>query len=232
MIILVNENENDLAMFESNLSVVSAMDGTMIRLLDRQNKKLIIKMLVYLISRMNDNYNMNNKLNDNQIILLSIDLLDVFSYETIEDVVMMFKLARRGQLGTKIYRLDSQIIFQEWVPTYLELKAVEREKQHLEVKEKNKIDFNSKSNWNDESKKNLRKLINKISIKKEPKKNNVGAMKNKKEFIKELKVNCKRMSKKSLKQVIEKWSKMVHYTDYMDILKTELKNRNILSTCT
>tara|TARA_R110000822_G_scaffold14427_6_gene50816 strand:+ start:12522 stop:13010 length:489 start_codon:yes stop_codon:yes gene_type:complete len=74
-----------------------------------------------------DSFNVGQKINDDQSVTLAIDLLEVFGHENLEDVVLMFKLARQGRIGGKIFRIDNQVVFSEWVPAYLELKAIERE---------------------------------------------------------------------------------------------------------
>ena len=76
-----------------------------------------------------------------------MDLFEIFGYETIEDVVLMFKYARQGRIGDgKDFKLDSQTVFHKWVPEYLELKSIERENQH----NKQKGEYNSLPKWSSE----------------------------------------------------------------------------------
>ena len=53
----------------------------------------------------------------------------------------MFKYVRQGKIGgVNSFSLDHQVIFNVWVPAYLELKAQERENIHATKKsEKNNI---------------------------------------------------------------------------------------------
>lgn len=134
--------ENDsigLLEIESNLSVSKAMNSTQIyKLSSAIEKRNVIKAIAYLTLRLSDSFNVKQKFTDEQASMLALDLSEVFHYETLEDVVMMYKYARQGKIGSNEYKLDGQTVMQKWVPEYLELKAIERENQHLKNKgEKN-----------------------------------------------------------------------------------------------
>jgi len=128
----------DFISLESEMTVNLAMKGVHLRnLKNHVSKKNVVKSLSFLIKNFNDNFNSKGKLNVNQIILLASDLFDRFSYESLEDVMLMFKYARQGKIGDgKDFKLDSQTVFHKWVPEYLELKSIEREKKHTETKGK------------------------------------------------------------------------------------------------
>lgn len=124
-----------LVLLESEMTISSAMNqGTQLLKLSKANKGAAMKIISGLIMRQRDLFNLRNTLTDVQVAILSNDLLEVFAYETLEDAVMMLKLARQGKLGEIYQRLDSETIFQKWVPAYLELKAEQREKEHQEKK--------------------------------------------------------------------------------------------------
>lgn len=122
---------------ESNLTVANAMNGTSLMSLSKVlKKKDILKALSFFINRFNDNFNAKGKLDNMQIATMTGDLFDIFQYETLEDAMLMFKYARQGKIGDgKDFKLDSQTVFHKWVPAYLELKSIERERQHSEQKE-------------------------------------------------------------------------------------------------
>lgn len=64
-----------------------------------------------------------------QATLLASDLLNYFKHESLEDIVLMFKMIRQGELGSGKGRLDHDVIFNIFVPAYLEKKAEARERQ-------------------------------------------------------------------------------------------------------
>jgi len=158
---LVNANPGqsniDLVIFEKDLTLQKAMTGSTLFSLEKQTEtKNIIKTLVYLITKAKDSFNVKSTLNENQILTLSVDLLEMYKYETIEDIVMMLKMARQGKIGSKLYYLDSTIILNEWMPEYLELKAREREESHAKNKsndtELNDVQLKALDQYNEKKK--------------------------------------------------------------------------------
>lgn len=127
---LISKNSFELKTFELDLNMQKAMQGTMLKKLVENDKKTTLKIVFYLVSRFNDALNLNNKLSDHQTLDIASDLIEFFTYETLEDVVLMFKMIRQGKIGGKIFRLDTQVIFGEWIPQYLEKKAEFRENNH------------------------------------------------------------------------------------------------------
>jgi hypothetical protein len=142
---LASNNTSELIHFESDLTITKAIEGTRLnKLATVIEKKNVIKAITYLTARLADNFNVGKKFTIEQSSLMALDLFDVFGYETLEDVVLMFKYARQGRIGDgKDFKLDSQTVFHKWVPEYLELKAVERENQHNKQKGEN----NSLPKW-------------------------------------------------------------------------------------
>jgi len=117
---------------ESNATIATAMQGGQLRKIEKSvGKKNVLKSLSFFITNFNNNFNAKGKLNEMQIIMLASDLFEVFGYESIEDAMLMFKLARQGRIGDgRDFKLDSQTVFHKWVPEYLDLKAQERENTH------------------------------------------------------------------------------------------------------
>jgi hypothetical protein len=136
---------------EGETTVAIAMGGVQLRKLkDQVTKVNVIKSLSFLIANFNNNFNARGKLNEQQIIVLAGDLFDRFSFESLEDVMLMFKYARQGKIGDgKDFKLDSQTIFHKWVPEYLELKANERELSHN--KKKGELSGMANFNWDKEN---------------------------------------------------------------------------------
>jgi hypothetical protein len=146
--ILSAEDEFELTLFESKMTVAQAMEGTSLKKLSQVlNTSGLAKTLVFLIQRLSNNFNVGKKFTNEQAVILAMDLIEVFAYETIEDVLLMFKYARIGKIGSgKEYKLDSQTVFHKWVPEYLELKSEERENLH----KKEKGLMNAKPTWSKE----------------------------------------------------------------------------------
>jgi hypothetical protein len=216
---LKSKNTLELAMFESDLSISQAVDGTMLIQMAKNDEKETIKTLVFLISRMNDDYNSKQKMNQQQMFTMAIDLLDVFKYETIEDVMLMFKYARQGKIGGKLFKLDSNVVFNEWVPAYLEQKAVERENRHLKAKsDANKNYDNNKSKLTDMFKNWKKDKQNPKVVKKKTYYNNYP------HFIKHLPKTCKQLTNEELVQQI-KLAEYKQLTEAVCIYKNELNKR-------
>lgn len=67
-----------------------------------------------------------------QIQILAGDLYERLKCDTIEDVILMFQMARRGEFG-KVYKVDNFEVM-EWLNQYMDIKSAERERMHREVK--------------------------------------------------------------------------------------------------
>ena len=65
-----------------------------------------------------------------QAYVLADDLLDKMKYESLEDVLLLLKMGRRGELGTNKGRFDSDILFNLFLPVYLDKKSQQYEKKN------------------------------------------------------------------------------------------------------
>lgn len=157
---MLDQNSKRLSIFEKNLSVeISINQGTSLRKLEKiVNEEDLVTALTFLIMRSMDFFNVGQKLNDIQAMTLATDLLedDVFGYENIEDVVLLFKYARQGRIVGKIWRIDSQVITTEWIPQFLEIKAVARENSWNNEKQQlnNMVSFD----WSEKALKKLEEM--------------------------------------------------------------------------
>lgn len=88
-----------------------------------------------LVKRFLDSFGFSSKLNESQIEVLTVDILETFAYESLEDIILFLKMIRQGKFGTTNRGVDSNLILGEWLPKYLDLKADLRE-QNL-IKENN-----------------------------------------------------------------------------------------------
>lgn len=222
---LANNNDTKLAFIESEMTFLNTYNGTLISKLSKENKGVTMKVIMYLLERLNDQFNMNLKLNRVQLVTISFDLLNKLKNETLEDVVLLFRMARLGELGGKLHRLDSHVIFNEWIPIYMEMKSIKREDLIREKREKNKIDLNSKESWSKESKEKINSLINSFTKKDETKKIKRADMSNNDSFIESMKVDLISMNLEELNN-FKKHCEHRSYKNYANIIQEELDKRN------
>lgn len=137
MNVLAKASDLELSVYESDMTLSKAMEGTSLKKLGTMIEKInVTKTIVFLTTRLASNFNVGKKFTDEQAVMMAVDLIDIFAHETIEDVLLMFKFARTGRIGDgKEFKLDSQTVFHKWVPQYLELKAEARERIHNRQKD-------------------------------------------------------------------------------------------------
>lgn len=99
-----------------------------------ENGQIGYSVVNILVKRFMDSFGFSTKMSDTQIEVLTVDTLEKFSFETLEDIILFFKMARTGQFGSTNRGVDSNLIFGEWYPMYLELKADQREKIYQKEK--------------------------------------------------------------------------------------------------
>lgn len=123
-----------------------------------------------LVRRFVDSFGFATKMNETQIEVLSVDTMEKFSYETLEDVILFFKMARTGQFGTTMRGVDSNLIFGDWYIKYLEIKADYREKDYEKTKAEQKTELvsledvrKSYHKQKNTGKKFIEKVINRIN---------------------------------------------------------------------
>ena len=134
---LAEDDTYELLNIESHLTIAEAMDSVSLKkLAGAIETKNVIKSISFLVMRLSEQFNMKGKFTPNQAGIMAMDLFEMFGYETLEDVVLIFKYARQGRIGDgKDFKLDSQTVFHKWVPEYLELKSIEREDTHSRGKD-------------------------------------------------------------------------------------------------
>tara|TARA_R110000851_G_scaffold3479_2_gene14242 strand:- start:666 stop:1343 length:678 start_codon:yes stop_codon:yes gene_type:complete len=222
---LDSNNLGQLALIESDLTFIDVYKGTLLLNLTKENKGVTMKVVYYLLERLNDNFNMNLKLNKMQLTTISFDLLHKFSNETMEDVVLFFRMARLGDLGSKLHRLDSHVIFNEWFPVYMMLKSQNREDLLKDRKASNNMDLMSKEQWSLENKEKLSKILSTFNVEKKNLKINKDYLDNSDSFIESLRIDLKNMSLKELNEFEGHCGKRSELTIYRDIISKEIGSR-------
>lgn len=117
-----------LAQLEMTLSLADNLNKPVLReVFKQEHGQLAFSVVRVLVTRFVNSFAFTTKLNDEQLDILTVDTLDYFSNESLEDLLLFFKMARTGKFGIATHSIDSNTIFGEWIPKYLELKAEARE---------------------------------------------------------------------------------------------------------
>ena len=107
---------NAIAKMEQNLTIRQSLENAPLVIYSGE-KIATIKQIIRVIEFFLEVT--GNKLETYQIQVLAGDLYEKFSHETFDDIVLMFKMARRGEFG-KVYKFDNMLV--------MERKIDEREK--------------------------------------------------------------------------------------------------------
>lgn len=134
---LASNNEVGLIVFEKNLNLSNAIDGTKLRKLEKEVGEVnTITAICYLLNRFNANFNVGKSLTIQQSATLASDIVEKYPYETIEDIVLMLKQVRQGIIGDgKDFKLDGQNVLAKWMPDYLDRKYAEVERKNQKENE-------------------------------------------------------------------------------------------------
>jgi len=134
---LASNDEVGLIVFEKNLSITNAIDGTKLRKLEKEVGEVnTITAICYLLNRFNANFNVGKSLTIQQSATLASDIVEKYPYETIEDIVLMLKQVRQGIIGDgKDFKLDGQNVLAKWMPDYLDRKYAEVERKNQKANE-------------------------------------------------------------------------------------------------
>lgn len=125
---LVTQRIAELPQFELGLTIVGNLNKPVLKeVFKGDNGQAGFVVVRVLMARFLDSFAFVTKLTPAQIDVLTVDALDYFSYESLEDLILFLKMARSGKFGATKRGVDSNLIFGEWFPQYLELKSIERE---------------------------------------------------------------------------------------------------------
>lgn len=126
----------EIVKFESGLTIAQCLKSTPIKFISEDVIPKIdrIKAVRQIILNTARSFKFAENMDLSQATTLASDVLEQFNYETLEDIAQMFKMARQGLLGSSKGRLDSDSVFNIFIPAYLNIKAEEREKIHQREK--------------------------------------------------------------------------------------------------
>ena len=115
-------------MIEMNLTLSEADNKAKMRSVFKgETAQIGFSVVKVLVNRFLESFAFSTKLNDSQVEILTVDTLENFAYESLEDIILFFKMARSGKFGSAKKGIDSNLIFGEWFPQFMEKKAVLRE---------------------------------------------------------------------------------------------------------
>lgn len=204
---LGSQDEVGLIVFEKNLNLKKAIDGTKIRVLEKGIGEInTITAICYLINRFNANFNFGKALNQTQSATLAADIVEKYPYETIEDIVLMLKQVRQGIIGDgRDYKLDGQNVLAKWMPEYLDKKYIEIERFHKQKQSEILKESDSDNHpvtifyAQQRAKKALQERRKKMEL--------------------EIDEMVKMMDKQILEDIIADWSKKTEMFPFLDYLK-------------
>lgn len=113
---------------ERDVSLATAVKSINLRSAFKGADGVAYSLIHLLCKRFLEAFTFSTKLQAYQVESFAVDTLEAFEYESLDDVVLFFKMGRTGKFGTAKKGIDSNLVFGEWLPQYLELKATEREK--------------------------------------------------------------------------------------------------------
>jgi hypothetical protein len=191
-----------IAPVEMQLTIQQTFDKALIKSVFKGEAGQIgFSVVNVLVTRFIDSFGFSTKLNPTQIETLTVDILENFQYETLEDIIIFLKMARTGKFGSTGRGVDSNLILGDWFPKYLDKKAEIRE-QNYQIE---KTEFISNNSAVDLYYKNIQK-------KKEQKK----IFDNMISDIDKMVLN---MDRTMLEETILDWSKKDEMKPYLDYLK-------------
>ncbi|HFK5562080.1 TPA: hypothetical protein ACGZ9C_001727 [Elizabethkingia anophelis] len=221
---LVENNSIELASIERKLTIKEVFQtGSSIAQLIKADENTLTKTVYAILYRFNNLINVNKKLNDDQIIALSADLIEAFKYgDTLEDIVLLFKMARNGSFGD-FYRLD-HVVIMSWVPKYMDEKAEIRE-QIIVSEQKSAHRQVEETPISDKTAKMFEKLSKKIKVPSKAKADRNDPLFSLEAYVSSLPNTAKQMTDKELETMISNTSQRTHPEVY-NILITEKQSRN------
>jgi hypothetical protein len=195
----------NIAVLELDLTIAKTFNKPLMRSIFKgETSQIGYSIVNVLVTRFIHSFGFSNKMDSMQIETLTVDTLDKFSYETLEDIVLFFKMARSGSFGATNRGVDSNLIYGEWFPKYLEKKSEIREQNYSKSK-----GVNSRVQATDDDVR--------ITYEKLAKKNKIIQVE---KYVDEI---TKNMDRQLLEDTILDWGKDPIKKPYLDILKRKRK---------
>lgn len=184
-------------------------------------------------------------LSPNLLANLTQDVIDLLKHDTLEDVALMFKFARQGKLELDTFAKKKSLyltITQDFIPSYLRLKAKKREEIHYRKKksyEASIIEIGESAETGKMDPEEFRKRIKELRlslnppdrIKNKPNPIILGnldtntPMDSSDAFRERLIEDVKKWNYNHIRDKIDEWSLLKNEGRYVDVLENELESR-------
>lgn len=202
----VLSGKKSIASIEISLKISDTLTKPVVYKVFENNSDLGFTFISALIKRFMDSFGFSTKINEVQLEILTIDTLEKFSHDTIEDLILFFKMARSGTFGTTNRGVDSNLIFGEWFPKYMEQKSIAREAKVAKDKIEQTVERRGAS------KEEVLKYQREITEKNKSKE----ILRQANEYADKI---TKGITRERLEEIIEEWSNHEVRKNYIDILK-------------
>lgn len=201
-----------ISAYENSLSLKIALSTPSMRSVFKgENTQIAFSVVKVIVSRFLQSFGFSTKPSEMQIEMISSDALDNFSYESLVDLVVFFKMARQGKFGETQRGVDSNLIFGKWFPMYLELKSEMREGMIETKKGERKKDVYAV----EKVKKTYAKIVEK--------QNKAKAIKFTEKVKNYIEQETKLMDRQMLEDWILEWEKDPQRKPYVGLLKQKRK---------
>lgn len=195
-----------LALLEMNLTLSETLDQPTVRkVFSGDNATIGFSVVKVLVNRFIESFGFSTKLSESQIEILTIDTIENFKYESLQDIILFFKLARSGKFGSTKRGVDSNLIFGEWFPMYMEQKADLREQQYV----KQKSEMNAQLVSIEDVKKHYEKLTE------------IPFVQRVKNYVDSI---TKDINREQLEVLIQEWESDEQKKPYIQILKSKRRS--------
>jgi hypothetical protein len=225
---LASNDKFELVRIERSLTIEKCLSAPLL-INQKANESELIKSIFMMVKRFNDLVNVGKEMNEDQMIALSSDLFERFGSESLDDIMLFFKMARSGDFGD-FYRLDSTVIL-SWLPKYFDLKIQAREdeiKNEKNIRQRSEDDAVKNHVPDDKAKEYLEKLSKSIKVASVSR--NVGVLRSGNPlfdydaYLETLPEAAKKMTDQHLQTMIGNTSKYSHPEVY-EILVIEQESR-------
>lgn len=109
------------------MTIEKALEGTTLTNLSKSmGENNTLKVVYTLILNVSNYFNVAHSMNQDQALQTATLILDKYPVETVEDFVMVFKMAKRNEFGTILHRIDGTVIF-DWCARYFDLKYAKKD---------------------------------------------------------------------------------------------------------
>lgn len=199
----ISEDKNNIVLIEIDTDFKTCLSERNIKAVFKGRDQIVaLSTIDILIRRFINSFGFASEVPEERISILVSDTFDNFSGESLSDIILFFKMARNGYFGTTHRGIDSNLIFGDWFPKYLDLKSQEREKEVV----KQQKAFKSDQLSIDDVKKSYEKQTEKSFLQRVC------------DYVDKI---TDEITRDQLEKLISEWSKDEEKNNYLHILKNK-----------